>query len=359
MKTFARRHLRLLSVFFVALGVLAVAPGGASAAPGAGAAPDLPAQANPCPPPATTNYGGTGPFAVTVQTDSAHTYYSPSSLGSQGCARHPVIIWGNGTITAPSWYDGLLRHMASHGFIVAAANTSNAGTGQEMLQGIDNLRNFNGQSGNRFYQKVDLEHIGSTGHSQGGSGAVRAAADQRVDTTFPVEAGFFAGSVFTYRVPTLFLAGQNDSLRTGIRAQYDATRNVPAAYAELAGASHLTPLGNGGGFRAAVTAWARWQLMGDTGARNQFVGASCGLCNSSAWSVYEANALLDAGGGGGGGGGGECVQAANSAHVQAGRATTVLIFAFATGSGDYLGLTSATTSLRQTAPGSWEMVANC
>jgi hypothetical protein len=45
--------------------------------------------------------------------------------------------------------------------------------------------------------------------------------------------------------------------------------------------------------------------------------------------------------------------------VQAGRATTVLIFAFATGSGDYLGLTSATTSLRQTAPGSWEMVANC
>jgi pimeloyl-ACP methyl ester carboxylesterase len=351
MKTRLRRPLRLLSLVFVAVGLLAVSPVAASGAP---------AQTNQCSPPATTNYGNTGPYAVTTQSDSVHTIYSPSNLGSLGCARHPIIIWGNGTFTQPSWYDGLLRHLASHGFIVAAANTSNAGTGQEMLQGIDKLRGFNGQSGNRFYQKVDVDRVGSTGHSQGGSGAVRAAADSRVDTTFPIEGGFFAGSAFTYRVPTLFLAGENDTLKTGIRAQYDATRNVPAAYAELAGASHLVPLGNGGGFRAAATAWARWQLMGDTAARNQFVGANCGLCSSNEWAVYEANSLL----GGGGGGNepppsGECVRAVNSAHVEAGRATAVLIFAFASGSGDYLGFTSATTSLRQSAPGTWEMVANC
>jgi pimeloyl-ACP methyl ester carboxylesterase len=353
MKTLLRRPLRLLSVVFVAVGLLAVAPTAASGAPGA------PAQTNQCTPPATTNYGNAGPYAVSVQTDSVHTIYSPSNLGSQGCARHPIILWGNGTFTQPSWYDGLLRHLASHGFIVAAANTSNAGTGQEMLQGIDKLRGFNGQSGNRFYQKVDVDRVGSTGHSQGGSGAVRAAADSPVDTTFPIEGGFFAGSAFTYRVPTLFLAGENDTLKTGIRAQYDATRNVPAAYAELAGASHLVPLGNGGGFRAAATAWARWQLMGDTGARNQFVGANCGLCTSNDWVVYEANSLLGGGSGGNPPPTGECVRAVNSAHVEAGRATAVLIFAFASGSGDYLGLTSATTSLRQSAPGTWDMVANC
>jgi hypothetical protein len=356
MKTLVRRPLRLLSLVLVAVGLLAVVP--TSAASASSTASAAPAQTNQCSPPAATNYGNTGPYAVTTQTDSVHTIYSPTNLGSLGCTKHPIILWGNGTFTQPSWYDGLLRHLASHGFIVAAANTSNAGTGQEMLQGIDKLRGFNEQGGNRFNQKVDLDRVGSTGHSQGGSGAVRAAADQRVDTTFPIEGGFFAGSAFTYRVPTLFMAGENDTLKAGIRAQYDATRSVPAAYAELAGASHLVPLGNGGGFRAAATAWARWQLMGDTGARNQFVGANCGLCSSSAWSVYEANSLL-----GGSGGNpppsGECVRAVNSAHVQAGRATALLIFAFANGSNDYLGLTSATTSLRQSAPGTWDMVANC
>jgi hypothetical protein len=249
------------------------------------------AQAFTCTPPATSNYGATGPYQVTVQNDSAHTYYSPSNLGSQYCTRHPVIIWGNGTFTSPAWYDGLLRHFASHGFIVAAANTSNAGTGQEMLQGLTNLTTFNGQLGNRFYQRVDTGHVGSTGHSQGGAGAVRSALDTRVDTTFPIEGGFFSGQG-SYRTPVLFLAGEFDSLSTGIRQQYDRATGVPAAYAELAGATHLTALGNAGGFRAGATAWARWQLMGDTQARSQFVGLLCGLCTSSAWSEYVANTRL-------------------------------------------------------------------
>jgi pimeloyl-ACP methyl ester carboxylesterase len=343
-----RPLLVVLALALAALGALAPVPA-ASAAP---------AQAGACTPSPTTNYGATGPFAVTVQPESAHTYYRPTNLGSGGCTRHPVILWGNGTFTTPSFYDALLRHMASHGFIVAAANTSNAGTGQEMLQGLTNLASFNGQSGSPYYQRVDLDRVGTTGHSQGGSGAVRSALDARVDTTFPIQGGFFSGAGMSYRVPVLFLAGEADSLRTGIRQQYDATTNVPAAYAELAGAGHLVPLGNGGGFRSVVTAWARWQLMGDTTARNQFVGAGCGLCTSSAWSVYEANARLGGGGGGGGGGGEQCVTATNSAHVQAGRATAFLVFAFAVGSNDYLGLTSASTSLRG-SDGSWEMVANC
>lgn len=102
-----------------------------------------------------------------------------------------MILWGNGTITAPSWYDGLLRHLASHGFIVAAANTSNAGSGQEMLQGLATLTTWNGQSANRFYQKVDLERVGTTGHSQGGAGAIRAGADP---TTIPAAYAELAGA---------------------------------------------------------------------------------------------------------------------------------------------------------------------
>lgn len=56
---------------------------------------------------------------------------------------------------------------------------------------------------------------------------------------------------------------------------------------------------------------------------------------------------------------GQCVTALNSAHVQAGRATSFLIFAWANGSNQYLGLTFSSTSLRQTAPNTWTQVASC
>lgn len=102
--------------------------------------------------------------------------------------------------------------------------------------------------------------------------------------------------------------------------------------------------------------------MGDATAGRQFVGANCGLCTSNDWAVYEASAELQQLGGGDPGPDpepGECVSATNADHVEAGRATSFLIFVFARGSNQYLGLTTATTSLRQTAPNTWERVDSC
>jgi hypothetical protein len=59
------------------------------------------------------------------------------------------------------------------------------------------------------------------------------------------------------------------------------------------------------------------------------------------------------------GGTGACQTAANSAHVQAGRATSWLIFAWAKGSNNYLGSTFATTSLREGPTGTWTRVDRC
>jgi hypothetical protein len=318
-------------------------------------------QASGCTPPSTSNFAGTGPFPVTTQSDSVNTFYSPSSLGSQGCARHPVILWGNGTFTTPIVYDGLLRHLASHGFIVAAANTTNAGSGQEMLQGLATLTTWNGQSGNRFYQKVDVEHVGTTGHSQGGAGSVRAGADPRVDTVFPMAGG---GSLTSVPGTVLHLVGTNDPIKSAALNSYNSATTTPAAYAELAGADHLTFLGNAGAFRGPATAWARWQLMSDDTAKNQFVGDNCGLCTTTGWT-YQTNQPFKTTYGTGGGTtssstpGGQCVTAVNSAHVTAGRATSFLIFAWANGSNTYLGLTWSTTSLRQTGANNWTPVTAC
>jgi hypothetical protein len=257
-------------------------------------APAADAQVSGCPS-VGSNFAGSGPFGVTTQTTSTNTFYSPSSLGSRGCTTHPVILWGNGTLTSVSWYDDFLRHLASHGFIVAAANTSNAGSGNEMLQGLTQLRTWNGQLGHRFNGRVDLANVGSTGHSQGGGGAMNAAKNSGVKTTAPLEpwSGNQIGLQSTDTA--MFFAGENDSVvpPSSVRSRYTGV-SIAAGYAELAGASHFTALGNVGGFRGPATAWFRWQLMGDTSARGQFVGLGCGLCSSWSFSEYETNARLEA-----------------------------------------------------------------
>jgi glucose/arabinose dehydrogenase len=54
-----------------------------------------------------------------------------------------------------------------------------------------------------------------------------------------------------------------------------------------------------------------------------------------------------------------CVTATNSAHVTAGRANRFVVWVWAVGSDAYIGTVSRTTSLRETAPGIWELVDAC
>jgi hypothetical protein len=62
---------------------------------------------------------------------------------------------------------------------------------------------------------------------------------------------------------------------------------------------------------------------------------------------------------GGNGGNPQCVSATNQAHVAAGRATAWLIFAWAKGSNEYLGLIWDTTALRQSSTGTWVRAPAC
>jgi hypothetical protein len=244
------------------------------------------AQTEPALPSVGGDFAASGPYETTSTRTSTTTYYYPTEVGRDGML-HPVILWGNGTAASTSTYAGLLRHFASHGFIVAAANTTNAGSGSEMLAGIDGLSSVPALAG-----AADLEHIGATGHSQGGGGAVQAGADPRVDTVFPIE-GCFGGTSGLDDTSAIFLAGQSDAIVSPILVRGCFTgADFPAAYAEAAGATHFTAIGDGGVFRAAATAWARWHLAGDTEAAGLFVGDTPGLASSSGWSEFETNEAL-------------------------------------------------------------------
>ncbi|MFD0691050.1 poly(ethylene terephthalate) hydrolase family protein [Actinomadura fibrosa] len=238
--------------------------------------------------PAATDWSAPGPDEVAFEVLAEHTLFYPKDLGQ---ARHPVILWGNGTFAIPAVYLGLLRHLASHGFIVAAANTPMSGSGKEMRAGLDLLAARDADPASPFHGRVDLAHVGATGHSQGGAGTVRAAADPRVTALAPIEpAGADTASL---RQPALFLAGQNDHLvaPAEVKAMYDEADQVPAVYAEVAGAGHISALLDGQGFRGPVTAWMRAFLADDREARAMFFGPGCGYCADPAFSRFLRNPL--------------------------------------------------------------------
>ena len=136
--------------------------------------------------PDIARYAATGSMSTTTTSAANWTIFQPSSLGAAGVT-YPVILWGNGTATDPTAYQALLAHLASHGFIVVAANTANAGDGSQMLDGLTYLSSQNSTSGSPFYNHVDVQHVGACGHSQGGAGAIMAGRDARVSATAPLE----------------------------------------------------------------------------------------------------------------------------------------------------------------------------
>ncbi|KZB88261.1 acetylxylan esterase [Amycolatopsis regifaucium] len=236
-----------------------------------------------------------GPFAVAVDTGLSHTFYRPAVL-DQG-APHPVIVWGNGTGATPAAYDGLLRHWASYGFIVAAANTPFANDGKAMLGGARWLIGENQRPGSRYHRKVDTKAIGSAGHSQGGAGAINAGADPIVTTTIALQPGPLADAGKLHG-PTLFLAGQTDTIvKPGsiVLPFYEAAEQIPAVYAELKGAGHFEPALDGGRFRGVLTAWFTYRLKGDERAKAEFAGPSCGLCTDPEWSDVRRNDKAESG----------------------------------------------------------------
>ena len=245
--------------------------------------------------PPVTSFSERGPFETTQHALSDCTIYRPATLG-QGGVTHPVIIWGNGTFSVPVFYTGVLTHLASHGFIVAAANTSNAGSGKEMIACLDAVLAEAATPGSLFFHRVDTARIGASGHSQGGAGTIMAGRDPRVRATAPLQpyilwiplgGTFSKDAIRQQRGPMFLVSGTADLVAIpGIhqRPVYDSS-NQPVFWANRSLATHFEPVGSAGEFRGPLTAWFRAWLMGDVEAADVF-SSPCTLCADTKWQIH-------------------------------------------------------------------------
>ena len=233
-------------------------------------------------------YAARGPLETTTSSIPGYELYYPTEMAD---GEHPIITWGNGTFAIPVVYEGLLDHFASYGFVVIASTSTMTGSGEEMLGGVDWLADENSRAGSIFFNKLDIDSVGATGHSQGGGGTINAGTDPRITCTAPIEPT--PGNVVELKGPMFLVAGSEDILvpPSWVTASTYNSAVVPTIYGIAQGANHLTPLMDAGMMRGYLTAWFCAELMGHENAGQAFYGSDqdCEICNNSNWVVMRKN----------------------------------------------------------------------
>jgi dienelactone hydrolase len=243
-----------------------------------------------------------GPYtAMTVMStgpSGTYTIYRPAELAPGG-AKNPIVGWMSGGGSTPSMYT-LLPHLASHGFVVVASNTSprvgtEAELGEEIIAGIDWVLAENAKADSEYYDKLDPTKIASMGYSMGALATTMIGGDPRLTTTVHISGGnMTTDRIKMLHAPAAFLCGASgvDIAGGACATDFDAA-TVPVFYGVFNGGGHLgvTTDPYAERIRLVVTGWLRWQLMSDASLAPMFVGADCTVCKDANWTVMQKDLM--------------------------------------------------------------------
>lgn len=227
---------------------------------------------------------------------SAFTLYFPEN--AKPGDKFPLLTWGNGTFCSPTFYDVLIGHVVSYGFVVIATNTSSTGSAMEMLKGVEWALAQNDQSGSPIFGLVDKDKIGAFGHSQGGAGTCRAGADARIKAIAPLSGPSNAAAI---KCPVFFVTTGGEAMSSNSVETAFNTVTTKAVYGVTMSGNHDEytdveddPMVSGltsndaKQSRAAIVAWFEWQLKAKDEVKPLFSGANCGFCTGSTWKTIKS-----------------------------------------------------------------------
>ena len=204
----------------------------------------------------------------------------PKQLSST--QKHGVIVWGPGGGTEPGAYEGMIRRLASHGFVVIALSIS-PGDASQATKAIDWLEQKNKDPNDLFYQKLELTKVGCSGHSMGGLESEQAAIkDKRVFTAFLNNSGDKNGGViknFPKEKTAGVLYGEVGMEKPNAIKDYETATDIKSCLIEMTGGPMNAEGGYGHGSgswdgMAATIAWMRWQIGGEDFRKADFVGTT-------------------------------------------------------------------------------------
>lgn len=216
-------------------------------------------------------------------TKNFYIYY-PSELETKD-KKYPVVVMMNGTGVLPNKYTTLFKHLASWGFVVIGNDDGSSGFAKSADETIELINRENDNKDGVFYNKLDLNSIGITGHSQGGAGVLTAISIMDKKDAYKaavalsptqIESAHQYGwkyDLSKVKIPTMVLAGTNGDFETKMvlpievmNGMYDAI-NAPKVMARRIGADHGQMLYSADGY---VTAWFMYYLQNDGSAKEVF-----------------------------------------------------------------------------------------
>ena len=201
--------------------------------------------------------------------------------------KHGVILWGPGGGSNPNDYEGIIRRLASHGFVVVATSESPDGTNRG-IPALNWLEKKNTTQGDPLYGKLDMTKVGASGHSMGGLQSEKMLInDKRVVTAVLNNSGAFNHAELA-NVPqgktAAIVYGEGGMERPNAEGDYNNNNvRIPACLLKMTGGqgnecqNGECGWGHGSGpwgGMAATVAWMRWHLGGEDWRKDDFVGTS-------------------------------------------------------------------------------------
>ncbi len=229
--------------------------------------------------------------------------YYPKELETTD-KKYPAVVFSNGTGVAGSKYKALFEHLASWGFVVIGNEEPESWNGISSDKSIGYLLEQNKTEGSKFYQKIDVDNIGITGHSQGGVGvfnAITECSNANVYKTAvalsPTHEEQAASTKWHYdltaiKIPIMMLAGTKGDFETKMVIPIEKMKSmygkIPTdkVMARKTGYEHGEMLYVADGY---VTAWLMWQLQNDTEAAKAFTGDSPEIMNNKLYQDQQIN----------------------------------------------------------------------
>lgn len=201
--------------------------------------------------------------------------------------KHAVVMWGPGGGSDPKDYGGIIKRLASHGFVVVAIPQS-PGDASQGKPALDWLESKNKDPNDPLYNKLDMTKVGCSGHSMGGLESEQMLIkDDRVITAMLNNSGDLGHTAMSRVSPSKTIGivyGEGGMERPNAEADYNNQGvRAPACLLKMTGGQGNEcqqgecGWGHGSGpwgGMAATVAWMRWHLGGEDWRKDDFVGTS-------------------------------------------------------------------------------------
>jgi hypothetical protein len=188
-------------------------------------------------------------------------------------------------------YTTLLTHLATHGFVTICVNSLSGGPGAQanldaMKTGLDWLIAQNTQAGSGYEGKLAVNCAIGSGYSIGATASTGLSSHPAVMTTISIHGHSTTGQPHG---PIWLMTGTMDVIDAN-RMTLSTLTTAPAILTALP-IGHLnvpTEIAPGGRYIGPITAWLRYWVNGDKGAKDFFFGSNCKVCTNP-WITPETN----------------------------------------------------------------------